>query len=288
VVIEQETDTGVAHRTELLARRHRAVMSIAPAGVFYPRHSHSRIITSRAASRAAHSRVGKGTIMQSRDDDLPPGDWISLTFDALGIHLQVPAHLVTLSETHTTDHVVLACRDPATRDFDETLDLFRHRPQPDEVAPTWRSDIDTLAVEQGWEGLVVEQPVPLVALGVLGTQVRFLRRRTGASGGHMDGLAWAGEVQGEHVGVVYQCAVARAAGMAATLSYLLGTLRLAVAAGVAGLPRGDERAGSGVPRAGGAALAGMVAGGGAERAAAGGDGADHRPAAGCDASDDAT
>jgi hypothetical protein len=154
--------------------------------------------------------------MHSRNDKPPPGAWISLTFDALGIHLQVPAHLVNLSETHATDHVVLAFRDSATSDFAETLDLFRHRPQPDEVAPTWRSDIDTLAVEQ---------PTPTVALGVLGSQVRFLWRGTGASGGHLDGWAWAGEVQGEHVGVVYPCAVERAAGMAATLGYLLGTVR---------------------------------------------------------------
>jgi hypothetical protein len=164
--------------------------------------------------------------MHSRDDTPPPGDWISLTFPALGIHLQVPAHLVALSETHATDHVVLACRDPATAGFAETLDLFRHRPQPDEVVPTWRSDIDTLAAEQGWEGLVVEQPTPTVALGVLGSQVRFLRRGAEARGGHMDGLAWAGAVRGEHVGVVYQCAVERAAGMVATLGYLLGTVRL--------------------------------------------------------------
>jgi hypothetical protein len=162
--------------------------------------------------------------MHSRDDDPPPGNWISLIFDTLGVRLQVPVHLVVLPESHTSEHVVLAFRDPATAGFDETLDLFRHRLQPDEVVPTWRSDIDTLAAEQWWEGLVVEQSISTVALGVLGMQSTFHRA---AGGGRGEGIAWTGVVRGEHIGVVYQCAAERAAGMAVTLRYLLSTVRLA-------------------------------------------------------------
>jgi hypothetical protein len=164
--------------------------------------------------------------MHTRNDDLPPVMWMGVTFDAIGMRLQVPAHLVALSETHTTEHVVLACRDPATTGFDETLDLFRHHFRPDEITPTWRTDIDALAVEQRWEGFVADQPTPTVALGVLGTQAPFRRVATNGTE-HIAGVAWAGTVRGEHVGVVYQCGAGRAAGMAATLRYLLSTLRLA-------------------------------------------------------------